>query len=85
MFCIQHPCPNDHVANDALVKERTEALRQAHPGWSDRKLRQHAVAELALTDHNANRVLDQDKVKEMIANKGEALRISLTLLNPKAW
>ncbi|WP_228305032.1 hemagglutinin repeat-containing protein, partial [Xylella fastidiosa] len=71
VFCIQQPCTNDHVANDALVKERTEALRQAHPGWSDRKLRQHAVAELALTDHNANRVLDQDKVKEMIANKGE--------------
>ncbi|AIC11169.1 hemagglutinin repeat-containing protein [Xylella fastidiosa subsp. sandyi] len=71
VFCIQQPCTNDHVANDALVKERTEALRQAHPGWSDRKLREHAVAELALTDHNANRVLDQDKVKEMIANKGE--------------
>ncbi|MDC6412485.1 hemagglutinin repeat-containing protein [Xylella fastidiosa] len=71
VFCIQQPCTNDHDANDALVKERTEALRQAHPGWSDRKLRQHAVAELALTDHNANRVLDQDKVKEMIANKGE--------------
>ncbi|WGZ33263.1 hemagglutinin repeat-containing protein [Xylella fastidiosa subsp. pauca] len=71
VFCIQQPCTNDHVANDARVTERTQALRQAHPDWSDRKLREHAVAELALTDHNANRVLDQDKVKEMIANKGE--------------
>ncbi|ALR04935.1 hemagglutinin repeat-containing protein [Xylella fastidiosa] len=71
VFCIQQPCTNDHTANDALVTERTQALRQAHPDWSDRKLREHAVAELALTNHNANRVLDQDKVKEMIANKGE--------------
>ncbi|UIT36949.1 hemagglutinin repeat-containing protein [Xylella fastidiosa subsp. morus] len=71
VFCIQQPCTNDHEANNKRVEERTEALRQAHPGWSDRKLREHAVAELALTDHNANRVLDQNKVKEMIANKGE--------------
>ncbi|WP_419654014.1 hemagglutinin repeat-containing protein [Xylella fastidiosa] len=71
VFCIQQPCTNDHVANDARVTERTDALRQAHPDWSDKKLREHAVAELALTNHNANRVLDQDKVKEMIANKGE--------------
>ncbi|WGZ33995.1 hemagglutinin repeat-containing protein [Xylella fastidiosa subsp. pauca] len=71
VFCIQQPCTNDHVANDARVTERTQALRQAHPDWSDRKLREHAVAELALTNHNANRVLDQDKIKEMIANKGE--------------
>ncbi|MDC6412807.1 hemagglutinin repeat-containing protein [Xylella fastidiosa] len=71
VFCIQQPCTNDHDANDALVKERTEALRQAHPGWSDRKLRQHAVAELALTDHNANRVLDKDKLNEIIANEGK--------------
>ncbi|WP_235048567.1 hemagglutinin repeat-containing protein, partial [Xylella fastidiosa] len=71
VLCIQQPCTNDHEANDALVTERTEALRQAHPGWSDKKLREHAVAELALTNHNANRVLDQDKIKEMIANQGE--------------
>ncbi|WP_419653866.1 hemagglutinin repeat-containing protein [Xylella fastidiosa] len=71
VFCIQQPCTNDHTANDARVTERTDALRQAHPDWSDKKLREHAVAELALTNHNANRVLDQDKVKEMIANKGE--------------
>ncbi|MGY0343073.1 two-partner secretion domain-containing protein [Xylella fastidiosa] len=71
VFCIQQPCTNDHTANDARVTERTDALRQAHPDWSDKKLREHAVAELALTNHNANRVLDQDKVKQMIANKGE--------------
>ncbi|MCD8466591.1 hemagglutinin repeat-containing protein [Xylella taiwanensis] len=67
VFCVSQPCTNDHAANNTLVEERTAALRQAHPGWSDKRLREQAVNDLTDTIHDANRTLDATKVAEFIA------------------
>ena len=68
-FCIQQPCTNDQVANNARVEQRAQELGQAHPEWSDKDIQKQALADISASQYNPNRDLDADKVNKVIAGQ----------------